>query len=140
SGADVVIATPGRLLSHINLYNIDFSGVKYFVLDEADRMLDMGFYDDIMKIEKLLPKNRQTVMFSATMPPKIRQLAKTILHNPVEISIAIARPPETIVQSAYICYEPQKVELLKHIFENKKPNKAILFAGTKAKVKEIAKT
>jgi len=85
TGADVVIATPGRLLSHINLYDIDFSGVKYFVLDEADRMLDMGFYDDIMKIEGLLPKNRQTVMFSATMPKKIRQLAKTILHNPVEI-------------------------------------------------------
>ena len=140
TGADVVIATPGRLLSHINLYDIDFSGVKYFVLDEADRMLDMGFYDDIMKIEGLLPKNRQTVMFSATMPKKIRQLAKAILHNPVEISIAISRPPETIAQSAYICYESQKVELLKYIFKNKKPAKAILFAGTKAKVKEIAKT
>ena len=76
SGADVVISTPGRLLSHINLYNIDFSGVKYFILDEADRMLDMGFHEDIMKIEKLLPKDRQTVMFSATMPPKIQQLAK----------------------------------------------------------------
>lgn len=140
TGADVVIATPGRLLSHINLYDIDFSGVKYFVLDEADRMLDMGFYDDIMKIEGVLPKNRQTVMFSATMPKKIRQLAKTILHNPVEISIAISRPPETIAQSAYICYESQKVALLKYIFKNKKPAKAILFAGTKAKVKEIAKT
>jgi ATP-dependent RNA helicase RhlE len=139
SGADIVIATPGRLLSHINLYDIDFSGVKYFVLDEADRMLDMGFYDDIMKIEKLLPKDRQTVMFSATMPPKIRQLAKTILRNPVEISIAVARPPETILQSAYICYEPQKAELVNYLFKDKKPHKVILFAGSKVKVKEIAR-
>ncbi|MEA4905065.1 MAG: DEAD/DEAH box helicase, partial [Petrimonas sp.] len=140
NGADVVIATPGRLLSHINLYKIDFSGVKYFILDEADRMLDMGFYDDIMKIEKLLPKERQTIMFSATMPPKIQQLAKTILHDPEEIAIAIARPPETILQSAYICYEPQKIEIVKQLFSDKKPNKVILFSGKKQKVKEIAKT
>src|SRR5690554_7086873 len=140
NGADVVISTPGRLLSHINLYNIDFSGVKYFILDEADRMLDMGFYDDIMKIEKLLPKDRQTVMFSATMPPKIQQLAKTIQRNPEEISIAIARPPESIIQSTYICYEPQKMQILKRLFHEKKPNKVILFSGSKQKVKEIAKT
>ncbi len=139
-GADVVIATPGRLLSHINLYNIDFSGVKYFILDEADRMLDMGFYDDIMKIEKMLPKNRQTIMFSATMPPKIQQMAKTILRDPKEITIAIARPPETILQSAYICYEPQKIEIVKDLFKDKKPNKVILFSGKKQKVKEISKT
>ena len=140
SGADVVISTPGRLLSHINLYNIDFSGVKYFILDEADRMLDMGFHEDIMKIEKLLPKERQTVMFSATMPPKIQQLAKTIQRDPVEISIAIARPPETILQSAYLCYEAQKIGIVKHLFKEKKPNKVILFSGSKMKVKEIAKT
>ena len=140
SGADVVIATPGRLLSHINLYNIDFSGVKYFILDEADRMLDMGFFDDIMKIEKLLPKERQTIMFSATMPPKIQQLAKTILRNPEEITIAIARPPETILQSAYLCYDNQKLGILKHLFKEKKPNKVILFSGSKQKVKDIAKT
>lgn len=139
-GADVVVATPGRLLSHINLYKIDFSGVKYFILDEADRMLDMGFFDDIMKIEKLLPKDRQTIMFSATMPPKIQQLAKTILRNPEEISIAIARPPETILQSAYICHEHQKIEIVKHLFAAKKPNKVILFSGSKSKVKDIAKT
>lgn len=139
-GADVVIATPGRLLSHINLYDIDFSGVRYFILDEADRMLDMGFYDDIMKIEKLLPKDRQTIMFSATMPPKIQQMAKTILRNPEEITIAIARPPETIIQSAYICYEPQKIEIVKDLFKERKPNKVILFSGKKQKVKEIAKT
>lgn len=140
TGADVVIATPGRLLSHINLYDIDFSGVKYFILDEADRMLDMGFYDDIMKIEKLLPKDRQTIMFSATMPPKIQQLAKTILHKPEEITIAVARPPETILQSAYICYEPQKIEIVKTLFSERKPDKVILFSGKKQKVKEIAKT
>lgn len=139
SGADVVIATPGRLLSHINLYNIDFSGVKYFILDEADRMLDMGFYDDIMKIEKLLPKERQTIMFSATMPPKIQQLAKTILRDPKEITIAIARPPETILQSAYICHEAQKIGIVKQLFKEKKPNKVLLFSGSKMKVKEITK-
>lgn len=139
SGADVVVATPGRLLSHINIYDIDFSGVKYFILDEADRMLDMGFFDDIMKIEKLLPKDRQTIMFSATMPPKIREMAKTIQNNPEIISIAISRPPETILQSAYICYEPQKVEIVKQLFAQKKPNKVILFSGKKQKVKDIAK-
>lgn len=139
SGADVVIATPGRLISHANLYNIDFSGVKYFILDEADRMLDMGFYDDIMKIERFLPKDRQTVMFSATMPPKIQQLAKTILRNPEEIAIAISRPPETILQSAYICHEAQKINIVKHLFKEKAPNKVILFSGSKQKVKEITK-
>ena len=139
SGADVVVATPGRLLSHINLYNIDFSGVKYFILDEADRMLDMGFFDDIMKIEKLLPKERQTIMFSATMPPKIQQLAKTILRDPEEISISITRPPDTIMQSVYLCYEPQKMQILRQLFKEKKPRKVILFSGSKMKVKEIAK-
>ena len=139
-GADVVIATPGRLLSHINLYNIDFSGVKYFILDEADRMLDMGFHEDIMKIAKLLPKERQTVMFSATMPPKIQSFAKSILIDPKEITIDIARPPESIIQSVYMCYEPQKIEILQQLFNDKKPNKVILFSGKKQKVKEIAKT
>ena len=140
SGADVVIATPGRLLSHINLYDIDFSGVKYFILDEADRMLDMGFFDDIMKLEKLLPKERQTIMFSATMPPKIQQLAKTILQKPEEISISITRPPDTIMQSAFICYEPQKMGIVKSLFKEKKPKKVILFSGSKQRVKELAKT
>ncbi len=139
SGADVVVATPGRLLSHINLYNIDFSGIKYFILDEADRMLDMGFYDDIMSIEKLLPKNRQTIMFSATMPPKIQEMAKTIQNNPEIISIAISRPPDTILQSAYICHEPQKIEIIKELFHSKKPNKVIIFSGKKQKVKDITK-
>lgn len=139
-GADVVIATPGRLLSHINLYKIDFSKVKYFILDEADRMLDMGFFDDIMKIANLLPKERQTIMFSATMPTKIRLLAKTILNNPVEVKIAISRPPESIIQTAYICHETQKAGIIRHLFSTQEPNKVILFSGSKLKVKEITRT
>ncbi len=139
-GADVVIATPGRLISHINLYDIDFSGVKYFILDEADRMLDMGFYDDIMQIVKRLPKERQTIMFSATMPPKIRQLAKTILLDPVEVRIAVSRPPETIMQTALICHEYQKPGIVRNLFVAQEPNKVIIFSGSKLKVKEITKT
>lgn len=139
-GADVVIATPGRLLSHINLYDIDFSHVEYFILDEADRMLDMGFFEDIMFIANRLPKARQTIMFSATMPPKIRQLAKSILREPEEIKIAISRPPDTIMQAAFICHESQKPLLIKHLFSTNEPNKVILFSGSKLKVKEITKT
>lgn len=138
-GADVVIATPGRLLSHINLYNIDFSGVKYFILDEADRMLDMGFFDDIMAIVKKLPVNRQTIMFSATMPPKIKLLAKTILQNPIEVKTAISRPPESIDQAAYICHEAQKTGLIKNIFSDKDLSKVIIFSGSKLKVKDLFK-
>lgn len=140
NGADVVIATPGRLLSHINLYEIDFSAVKYFILDEADRMLDMGFFDDIMQVVNRLPKNRQTIMFSATMPPKIRQLAKTILNNPAEVKIAISRPPESIMQTAYICHEAQKQSIVRHLFVEQTPNKVIIFSGSKLKVKELTKT
>mgnify|MGYP003590459084 FL=1 len=139
-GADVVIATPGRLLSHINLYEIDFSHVKYFILDEADRMLDMGFFDDIMQVVNRLPKDRQTIMFSATMPPKIRQLAKTILNNPVEVKIAVSRPPESIMQTAYICHEAQKQAIIRHLFVGQEANKVIIFSGSKLKVKELFKT
>ena len=139
-GADAVIATPGRLLSHINLYDIDFSHVKYFILDEADRMLDMGFFDDIMQVVNRLPKDRQTIMFSATMPPKIRLLAKTILHDPVEVKIAISRPPESIMQTAYICYEAQKQAIIRHLFVGQEANKVIIFSGSKLKVKELFKT
>lgn len=139
-GADVVIATPGRLLSHINLYDIDFSQVKYFILDEADRMLDMGFFDDIMQVVNRLPKDRQTIMFSATMPPKIRLLAKTILHDPVEVKIAVSRPPESIMQTAYICHEAQKPGIIRHLFAEQEANKVIIFSGSKLKVKELFKT
>ena len=146
-GADIVIATPGRLLSQMNIYDIDFSGVKYFILDEADRMLDMGFYDDIMTIVRKLPKDRQTLLFSATMPPKIRQLAKTILHNPVEVQIAVSRPPETINQMHQFVDENKKVEaLLATLSRQQSANsgqplkKVIIFAGKKQGVKDLART
>ena len=115
-GADVVIATPGRLLSQMNIYDVDFSGVKYFILDEADRMLDMGFYDDIMTIVRKLPKNRQTIMFSATMPDNIRRMAKAIMNQPVEVQIAVSRPPETIKQMHAFVDENKKVEFLLSTF------------------------
>lgn len=138
-GADVVIATPGRLLSHMNIYDIDFSGVKYFILDEADRMLDMGFYDDIMQIVKKLPQDRQTILFSATMPPKIRQMAKAIMHNPAEVQIAVSRPPETIHQMAMNCYDSQKPQLVRSLLEGRGLKKVIVFVGKKQKVKDLAR-
>ncbi len=137
-GADVVIATPGRLISHLSLGNIDLSKVSFFVLDEADRMLDMGFYDDIMQIVKHLPQHRQTIMFSATMPTKIQQLAASILNNPFEIKLAVSRPADKIVQSAYICYEQQKMGIIKHLFSLKAPQRVIVFASSKLKVKDLA--
>lgn len=136
-GADVVIATPGRLLSHLNLSEVDLSGVKYFILDEADRMLDMGFFDDIMSIVKRLPENRQTILFSATMPKELRKLAKTFMKDPAEVNIAISRPPETIHQMAYVCYEGQKNLLIKNILLARKLNKVIVFAGRKTTVKDL---
>lgn len=136
-GADIIIATPGRLISHLNISNIDFSGVECFILDEADRMLDMGFYDDIMKIGKKLPENRQTVMFSATMPPKIRQLAKNIMNEPVEVNVAISKPNEAIDQSAYVCYESQKMGIVDWLFKEPTGTKTIVFSSSKQKVKGI---
>lgn len=136
-GADVVIATPGRLLSHIRMGNVDLSRVSFFVLDEADRMLDMGFYDDIMTIVNKLPENRQTIMFSATMPDKIQTLARNILHNPVEVKIAVSKPAEKIKQSAYVCYDTQKMPILRHIFTTEEQKRIIIFSGKKERVKEI---
>lgn len=138
-GADIVIATPGRLLSHIRTGNVDLGKVSFFVLDEADRMLDMGFYDDIMQIVKLLPKDRQTIMFSATMPPKIKQMAKSLLYRPKEISIAITKPAEKIQQSAYICYDNQKIKIIEQMVKNGTMERAIIFCGKKDKVKEICR-
>ncbi len=137
-GADIIIATPGRLISHLNLDNADFSNVSFFVLDEADRMLDMGFSEDIMLIEKKLPKKRQTILFSATMPNKIQQLAEKILDNPVEVKIAVSKPAEKIVQQAYICKENQKLRIIQHLFKDKKPERIIVFSSSKSKVKELA--
>ena len=142
-GADIVIATPGRLLSLMNIYNIDFSGVKYFILDEADRMLDMGFYDDIMAVVNRLPKDRQTIMFSATMPANIRKMAKAIMNNPAEVQIAVSRPPESIRQMAVDIFEAQKTEFLVQKFRGsgvQELKKVIVFVGKKQKVKELART
>ena len=138
-GADIVIATPGRLLSQMNIYDIDFSGVKYFILDEADRMLDMGFYDDIMTIVNRLPKERQTIMFSATMPDKIRQMARAIMHDPVEVKIAVSRPPETIHQMAVQLYEAQKPAMVQHLLEGRNLKKVILFVSKKQKVRDLTR-
>ena len=137
-GADVVIATPGRLISHISLGNVDLSKVSFFILDEADRMLDMGFSDDIKTIAAKLPKTCQTIMFSATMPEKIEELAKTLLKNPVEIKLAVSKPAEKIKQEAYVCYETQKMTILKDIFKAGDLKRVIVFSGSKFKVKQLA--
>ena len=136
-GADMVIATPGRLLAHIKMGYVDLSAVKYFILDEADRMLDMGFSDDIMRIVSQLPRERQTLMFSATMPKKIQQLAATILNNPKEVKIAVSKPAEKIDQSVFICHEGQKQGLLKRLFEQGHDKRVIVFSSSKQKVKEL---
>ena len=139
-GADVVIATPGRLISHISLGSADLSKVSFFVLDEADRMLDMGFSEDIKMIASKLPADCQTIMFSATMPEKIEELAKTLLKNPVEVKIAVSRPAEKIKQSAYVCYETQKIGIVKDLFRKGDLNRVIIFSGKKQKVKAINRT
>lgn len=136
-GADVIIATPGRLISHITMGNIDLGKVNFFVLDEADRMLDMGFSDDIMKIASYLPKNCQTIMFSATMPNDIEKMAQNLLKNPAEVKLAVSKPAEKIKQSAYVCYTTQKIEIIKHIFKAGDLKRVIIFSGSKQKVKQI---
>ena len=146
-GADIIIATPGRLLSLINIYSPDFSGVKYFILDEADRMLDMGFYDDIMTIVRKLPNHCQKIMFSATMPNDIRKMARAIMHNPVEVKIAVSRPPEAIHQLAMELNEADKTETIISLLTNDdlspitlSPSplkKVLIFAGKKQRVKEL---
>ena len=138
-GADIVIATPGRLLAHLQMGKVDLSRVSFFILDEADRMLDMGFYDDIMQVVKHLPAQRQTLMFSATMPPKIQQLAKTILRDPAEVKIAVSRPADKIRQQVAFCYEPQKTDLLKRVLTERNASRVIIFASSKLKVKELAR-
>lgn len=136
-GADVIIATPGRLISHVNMGNVDMSKVSFFILDEADRMLDMGFSEDILQLRKLLPDEVQTIMFSATMPNKIQELAKSLLHNPVEVKIAVSKPAEKINQSAYVCYEAQKLGIIRSLSRNNMLKRTIIFSGSKSKVKEI---
>lgn len=137
-GADIIVATPGRLIAHINLGYVDFSHLEHLILDEADRMLDMGFFDDLMKIVNKLPKKRQTLLFSATMPGKIRQLAKKLLNDPKQLNIAISKPAEGVLQGAYLVFEDQKINLIESLLSGKKNYPSILiFASTKKKVREI---
>lgn len=138
-GADIIIATPGRLIALLAAGDINLSHLQHLVLDEADRMLDMGFYDDLIKIINYLPVNRQTLMFSATMPPKIRTLANKILKHPEQINIALSQPAEGILQQAYVVYDTQKLPLLKSILQNELYASIIIFASTKDKVKELDK-
>lgn len=138
-GTDVVICTPGRMIAHLNLGYVNISGLKFLVLDEADRMLDMGFHDDIMKILSFLPEKRQSLLFSATMPHKIRDLARKILHHPVEINIAISKPPDKIIQEAYVIYETQKIPLVKYLLLGKKLRSVLVFCSTKSNVKQLTR-
>jgi superfamily II DNA/RNA helicase len=138
NGTDIIIATPGKLLSHLKMGDVKFENIKHLILDEADRMLDMGFIDDIQTIISYLPKKHQTLMFSATMPKSIRQLAQKILHNPVEISLSISKPVESVDQKAYLIFDEQKVKVLKNILAERKDYDSILiFTSTKSKVSDI---
>jgi superfamily II DNA/RNA helicase len=141
SGTNIVVATPGKLISHLNLGYVKFDKIKHLILDEADRMLDIGFYDDILRILSYVPGERQTLMFSATMPPKIRDLASRILKNPVEISTAISKPAEGVLQAAYVVYENQKIPIISTLIADKTDLDSILvFSSTKRKVFEIVKS
>ncbi len=137
TGAEVLVATTGRLISHINSGYVDFSHLQFLILDEADRMLDMGFIPDIMKIISFLPKKRQTLLFSATMPTDIRTLAKKILHNPQEINLAISTPPGNVLQAAYLVYDDQKIELVKKLLTGKDLPSILIFSATKSSVKDL---
>ena len=136
-GADIIVATPGRLISHLQLGNLDLSRTTHIILDEADRMLDMGFFDDIKTILKQLPDNKQTILFSATMPPEIAKMAREMMHNPVEVKIAVSKPAEKIDQSVYICRDNDKTPILKHIFTEQPPERVIVFVSSKQRVKEL---
>jgi superfamily II DNA/RNA helicase len=136
-GADIIIATPGRLIAQMQMGGLNFSYLQTLVLDEADRMLDMGFYDDLIRIISELPKERQTLCFSATMPPKIRTLTKEILRNPTQINIAISQPAAGILQQAYLAYDEQKLKLAGRIIKDGEYKSVIIFSSTKEKVKKL---
>ncbi|MCK3682603.1 DEAD/DEAH box helicase [Maribellus sp. YY47] len=139
-GADIIVATPGKLISHLNMGYVKFDTIQFLILDEADRMLDIGFYDDIVKIISYLPKERQTLMFSATMAPKIRKLASQILHEPKEINISISKPAEGVLQAAYLIYDKQKNDLVTHLIsDNPDYNSIIIFCSTKRATNELAR-
>lgn len=137
NGADIIVCTPGRMIAHLNMGYVNMKGLQFLVLDEADRMLDMGFQDDINKIIKALPAKRQNLLFSATMPGKIRQLAKKILHNPAEINIAISKPPEKVVQKAFVVYDQQKLPLIKKLLKQTTYKNALIFCSKKQTVKQL---
>ena len=136
-GVDILICTPGRMITHLKMGYVKTAGLRYLVLDEADRMLDMGFHEDIVQIISYLPEQRQNLLFSATMPPKIRDLARRILHDPLEINIAISKPPEKIVQEAFVVYEPQKVPLVKHVLRQKEFTSVLVFCSRIQNVKQL---
>lgn len=138
-GADVVIATPGRLIAHLNMGYVKFQGLQFLVLDEADRMLDMGFYDDIMKIISYLPPKRQNLLFSATMPERIQTLAKKIMQQPEEVSIALSKPPDKITQQAYVVYDAQKLSLVQHLLKATNFKMVLIFCSRKQSVKQLVR-
>ena len=136
-GVDMVICTPGRMIAHLNMGYVKLTGLKYLVLDEADRMLDMGFHGDIMKIISHLPKERQNLMFSATMPPKIREMANKILHNPEQVNISLSRPPDKINQQAFVVFEEQKIPLIKDLLKKSTYRLSVVFCSKKDNVKKL---
>ena len=139
-GTDIIVATPGKLISHLNLGYVNFDDVEHLILDEADRMLDMGFYEDIRKIISHLPKKRQTLMFSATMPRNIRQLAVKIMTDPAEVTLSVSKPAKGVTQNAYLVFDTQKNDVLKHILDQKPDYESIIiFTSTKSKVSDIVK-
>lgn len=138
-GADLVVGTPGRLLAHLNMGYVKVSSLECLILDEADRMLDMGFYEDIMRIISYLPKKRQNLLFAATMPDKIRKLANSVLNNPVQVNIAVSKPAEKVLQVAYILYEKQKIPLVKYLLHGKQLRSILIFCSTKVKTRQLRK-
>ncbi len=138
-GADIIIATPGKLISHLRQGRKSFNNLRHLILDEADRMLDMGFYEDIMEIISHIPKDRQTLLFSATMPTKIRKLSQSVLKNPEEINIALSKPAKGVVQAGFMVYEKNKVELVKYLLKDDDMQSVIIFGSTKKKVDEIVR-
>ncbi|MBF9237151.1 DEAD/DEAH box helicase [Hymenobacter sp. BT683] len=139
SGADIIIATPGRLIAHLQMGYVKFDQIKYLVLDEADKMMDMGFSDDIFNIVRQLPKNRQTLLFSATMPTKIRDFSQQILQNPEEIRLAVSKPAAGIDQQMYMAFDRQKIYVLEHIIKTQDVQSMVLFTSQKAAVGGIVK-
>jgi len=139
-GASIIIATPGRLMSHLKMGYVKLEELEFLVLDEADKMLDMGFLPDILAIKKYLSGKQQTLLFSATMNPKIKTLAQSILKDPKEVNISIAKPADKIIQAAYLVNDDEKVKLLKHLLHDKQDQKIIIFAGSKISVDRIHKS